>query len=77
MLAHCAGRGDELLSHDIVPLFHFYSHILNSYKKTQVYSHNVLTTWNRLLSDDNTAADAAAGCERPQLCYNDGGIYTV
>lgn len=46
-------------------------------KKTQVYRHNVLTTWNRLLSDDNTAADAAAGCERPQLCYNDGGIYTV
>ena len=56
-------------------------------KKTQVYRHNVLTTWNRLLSDDDTAADAAArsfvvsgckaGCERPELCYNDGGIYTV
>ena len=46
-------------------------------KKIQVYRHNVVTTWNRLLSDDNTAADAAAGCERPQLCYNDGGIYTV
>ena len=56
-------------------------------KKTQVYSHNVLTTWNRLLSDDDTANDAAArsfvvsgckaGCERPELCYNDGGIYTV
>ena len=57
------------------------------FKKTQVYSHNVLTTWNRLLSNDDTAADAAArsfvvsgckaGCERPELCYNDGGIYTV
>ena len=56
-------------------------------KKTQVYRHNVFTTWNRLLSDDDTAADAAArsfvvsgckaGCERPELCYNDGGIYTV
>ena len=46
-------------------------------KKIQVYRHNVVTTWNRLLSDDNTAADTAAGCERPQLCYNDGGIYTV
>ena len=56
-------------------------------KKTQVYRHNVLTTWNRLLSDDDTAADAAArsfvvsgckaGCERPELCYYDGGIYTA
>ena len=60
---------------------------LFGFKKTQVYSHNVLTTWNRLLSDDDTAADEAArsfvvsgckaGCERPELCYNDGGIYTV
>ena len=56
-------------------------------KKTQVYRHNVLTTWNRLLSGADTAADAAArsfvvsgckaACERPELCYNDGGIYTV
>ena len=47
----------------------------------------MFTTWNRLLSDDDTAADAAArsfvvsgckaGCEWPELCYNDGGIYTV
>ena len=57
------------------------------FKKIQVYRHNVVTTWNRLLSDDDTAADAAArsfivssckaGCEWPELCYNDGGIYTV
>ena len=55
------------------------------FKKTQVYRHNVLTTWNRLLSDDDTAADMAArsfvvsGCtaRQPELCYNDGGIYTV
>ena len=55
-----------------------------SFKKTQVYRHNVFTTWNRLLSDDDTAADGAArsfvvssckaGCEWPELCYNDGGI---
>ncbi len=62
-------------------------HSLVCIKKTQVYRHNVLTTWNRLLLDDDTAADAAArsfvvsgckaGCERPEFCYNDGGIYTV
>ena len=59
----------------------------NITKKTQVYRHNVFTTWNCLLSDDDTAADAAArsfvvsgckaGCEWPELCYNDGGIYIV
>ena len=60
-----------------------------SFKKIQVYRHNVVTTWNRLLSDNDMAADAVArsfvvsgcgaeaGCERPKLCYNDGGIYTV
>ena len=58
-----------------------------SIKTTQVYRHNVLTTWNRLLSDDDMAVNAVArsfcvsgckaGCERPELCYNDGGIYTV
>ena len=53
-------------------------------KKTQVYRHNVVTTWNRLLSDDDTAAARSfvvsgckAGCDQPKLCYNDGGIYTV
>ena len=58
-----------------------------TFKKTQVYRHNVLTTWNRLLSDDDTSANAPArsfvvsgckaGSERPKLCYNDGVIYTV
>ena len=58
-----------------------------SRKNESVSVYLCLFTWNRLLSDDDTAADAAsrsfvvsgckAGCERPELCYNDGGIYTV
>ena len=42
----------------------------------------MVTIWNRLLLDDETAGDVAArsfvvsGCkagfERPKLCYNDG-----
>ena len=44
-------------------------------------------TWNRLLLDDDKVADAAArsfvvsgckaGCEQPELCYNDSVICTV
>ena len=58
-----------------------------SRKNESVSVYLCLFIWNCLLSGYDTAADAAArslvlsgckaGCERPELCYNDGGIYTV
>ena len=58
-----------------------------SRKNESVSVYFCLFTWNCLLSGYDMAAEAAArsmvlsgckaGCEWPELCYNDGGIYTV
>ena len=45
-------------------------------KKTQVYRHNVLTTWNRLLSDDDTLAETARGWAEPGIGIDAGTRYT-